>query len=135
MVILQQRNSRDSVLNQKLKLLLFWCYFYYDSQCVCAYSVAQSCPTLCNPMDCSPPGSFVHGISRQEYWSGLSFLPLRIFLTQVWNWYLSCFMNWQMDSLALCHLGCYIKLTSFDICCDALRKIQYCFRCIYSKKS
>ena len=24
--------------------------------------VAQSCPTLCNPMDCSPPGSFVLGI-------------------------------------------------------------------------
>ena len=22
----------------------------------------QSCPTLCNPMDCSPPGSSVHGI-------------------------------------------------------------------------
>ena len=26
-------------------------------------------------MDCSPPGSFVHGISRQEYWSGLPFPP------------------------------------------------------------
>ena len=26
--------------------------------------VAQSCPTLCNPMDCSPPGSSVHGISQ-----------------------------------------------------------------------
>ena len=25
------------------------------------YLVAQSCPTLCNPMDCSPPGSSVHG--------------------------------------------------------------------------
>ena len=25
-------------------------------------SVAQLCPTLCNPMDCSPPGSSVHGI-------------------------------------------------------------------------
>ena len=25
-------------------------------------SVAQSCLTLCDPMDCSPPGSFVHGI-------------------------------------------------------------------------
>ena len=25
-------------------------------------SVAQFCPTLCNPMDCSPPGSSVHGI-------------------------------------------------------------------------
>ena len=27
----------------------------------------QSCLTLCDPMDCSPPGSSV----RQEYWSGL----------------------------------------------------------------
>ena len=35
--------------------------------------VAQSCPTLCNPMDCSLPGSSVHGFSRQEYWSGLPF--------------------------------------------------------------
>ena len=24
--------------------------------------VAQSCPTLCDPLDCSPPGSSVHGI-------------------------------------------------------------------------
>ena len=24
--------------------------------------VTQSCPTLCNPMDCSPPGSSVYGI-------------------------------------------------------------------------
>ena len=36
-----------------------------------ACSVAQSCPTLCSPMDCSLPGSSVHGISQQEYWSGL----------------------------------------------------------------
>ena len=33
----------------------------------------QLCPTLCNPMDCSLPGSSVHGISRQEYQSGLPF--------------------------------------------------------------
>ena len=33
--------------------------------------VAQSCLTLFDPMDCSLPGSSVHGISRQEYWSGL----------------------------------------------------------------
>ena len=31
----------------------------------------QSCPTLCNPMDSSPPGSSVMGFSKQEYWSGL----------------------------------------------------------------
>ena len=24
--------------------------------------ITQSCPTLCNPVDCSPPGSSVHGI-------------------------------------------------------------------------
>ena len=35
--------------------------------------VAKSCPTLWDPMDCSPQGSSVHGISRQEYWSGLPF--------------------------------------------------------------
>ena len=26
-------------------------------------------------MDCSPPGSSVHGILQARYWSGLSFLP------------------------------------------------------------
>ena len=31
---------------------------------MCAYIVAQSCPTLCDPMDCSQPGSFVHGIPQ-----------------------------------------------------------------------
>ena len=32
---------------------------------------AQSCPTLCEPVDGSPPGSSAHDISQQEYWSGL----------------------------------------------------------------
>ena len=35
---------------------------------------AQSCPTLCNPMNCSPPGSSLSmGFSRQEFCSGLPF--------------------------------------------------------------
>ena len=29
--------------------------------CVCA-KLLQSCLTLCNPVDCCPPGSSVHGI-------------------------------------------------------------------------
>ena len=34
----------------------------------------QSCLTLCDPMDCSLPGSSVFlGFSRQEYWGGLWF--------------------------------------------------------------
>ena len=31
--------------------------------CVCVCKVTQSCPTLCDPVDCSPPGPSVHGIS------------------------------------------------------------------------
>ena len=36
--------------------------------------VAQSCPTLCNPMDCSLPGSSVHGIfqARVLEWGAIS---------------------------------------------------------------
>ena len=35
---------------------------------------AQSCPTLCDPIDCSLPGSSLSmGFSRQDYWSGLPF--------------------------------------------------------------
>ena len=33
----------------------------------------QSCPTLCDPTDSSPPGSPSLGFSRQEHWSGLPF--------------------------------------------------------------
>ena len=45
----------------------------------CSCSVSQ---TLCDPMDCSPPGSSVHGFSRQEYCSRLPFPPPGIFPTQ-----------------------------------------------------
>ena len=31
----------------------------------------QLCPAVCNSIDCSPPGSSVHGFSRKEHWSGL----------------------------------------------------------------
>ena len=37
--------------------------------------VAQSCPTLCNPMDCSLPGSSAHGVlqARILEWVAISF--------------------------------------------------------------
>ena len=35
--------------------------------------VAQLCPTFCDPKDCSLPGSCVHRILQQKYWSGLPF--------------------------------------------------------------
>ena len=37
--------------------------------------VTQSCPTFCDPMDCTPPGSSVHGIfqARVLEWGAIAF--------------------------------------------------------------
>ena len=41
-------------------------------ECVCAKSL-QSCPTIFDPMDCSPPGSSVHGILQARILEWLPF--------------------------------------------------------------
>ena len=41
---------------------LFPALLNYESESV----IAQSCLTLCNPMDCSPPGSSVHGMLQAK---------------------------------------------------------------------
>ena len=47
-----------------------------SGQCACVHAKPfQSCPTHCNPVDCSPPVSSVQGFSRQGNCSGLSRLP------------------------------------------------------------
>ena len=48
------------------------------ADCISAATAAkslQSCPTLCDPMDCSPPGSSVHGIfqARVLEWGAIAF--------------------------------------------------------------
>ena len=35
-------------------------------QSLCCAESFQSCPTMCSPMDCSPPGSSVHGILQER---------------------------------------------------------------------
>ena len=49
--------------------IIFFHTFPYDSE------VAQSCPTLCDPVDCSPPGSSVHGSlqARMLEWVAISY--------------------------------------------------------------
>ena len=52
------------------------CHFLFQCLKVKSESeVAQSCPTLSNPMDCSPPGSSVHGIlqARVLEWGAIAF--------------------------------------------------------------
>ena len=63
---------------------------------------AQSCPTLCNPVDCSLPGSFVHGISQQDPGEGCHLLLQRILPTQGPNG-LPQLLQRQSGSLPLSH--------------------------------
>jgi len=47
-----------------------------ESVCVCVCVCTLSCVWfLCDPIDCSLPVFPVHGVLRQEYWSGLPFPP------------------------------------------------------------
>ena len=62
----------------------------------------QSCLTLCDPMDCSPPGSSDHGDSPAENIGGGCQALLRgIFPTQGLNSCLLGLLHWQVGSLPL----------------------------------
>ena len=55
------------------------CHFLLQCMKVKSESeVAQSCLTLCDPMDCSLPGSSVHGIfqARVLEWGAIAFSPM-----------------------------------------------------------
>ena len=64
-------------------------------------SVSQWCPALCDPMNCSLPGSSVNGIlqARTLKWIAISFSK-GIFPTQGLNPRL---LHWQVDSSPRCH--------------------------------
>ena len=53
---------------------------FTQNRCCCL--VTRSCPALCNPMDCSQPGSSLHGIFRAKILDGCHFLLQGTFLTQ-----------------------------------------------------
>ena len=61
----------DSILKSKVMSLLF----NMQSAAATAAKSLQSCPTLCDPIDGSPPGSSVPGIlqSRTLEWVDISF--------------------------------------------------------------
>ena len=66
-------------------------------------SVAQLCLTLCDPMDCGPPGSSVDEIFQARNTRvDCHFLLQGNFLAQELN---PCLLYWQVDSLPLNHLG------------------------------
>ena len=56
-----------------------------DHPRISAAKSLQSCLTLCNPIDGSPPGSPSLGLSRQEHWSELPF-PSPRHESEKWKW-------------------------------------------------
>ena len=60
-------------LRNHCQIMWKWKYLNFDKRPLCVH--AQSCPTLCNPMDCSPPGSPVHEIfqARILEWAAIPF--------------------------------------------------------------
>ena len=57
-----------------IKLLARTSLFYLKIlPAAAAAKLLQSCPTLCDPIDGSPPALLSLGFSKQEHWSGLPF--------------------------------------------------------------
>ena len=72
----------------------------------CCRLVAQSCPALCDPMHCSPPGSSIYGIfqARILEWGAISFSRGSSW-PKDWTW-VSCiagrfFTNWAVREALL----------------------------------
>ena len=69
--------SRDITMPTKVHLvkpMVFPVVMYgYASAAAAAAKSIQLCPTLCDPIDGSPPGSPALGFSMQEHWSRLPF--------------------------------------------------------------
>ena len=107
----------DCVLSQ-VKFKVNYLYFiktgFFGGFCCCCCIVAQSCPTVCDPMDSNPPGSSVHGISqaRKLKWVAISFSRGEILLRWrqiLYHWvtrealggfnYPLIFCDWHVDDL------------------------------------
>ena len=73
---------------------------YWSGMPLLSHKVLQLCPTLWGPMDCSPPGSSVHGYSPGKNTGvGCHALLQEIFLTQGLNICLLCLLHWHVSSL------------------------------------
>ena len=81
-----QQSPKDILFRATLSFYFTRSFQYYlKTKCVAnaalgtkvaaaaAAASLQSCPTLCDPIDGSPPGFPSLGFSRQEHWSGLPF--------------------------------------------------------------
>ena len=109
-------HKKEKVKEKKIHKL-FILVFTGLKDCVKSESeseVAQSCPTLCNPMDCSRPSSSVHGIFQAIVleWVAISFskrlcnpanqqdlCPLCLQMALVGNWSVASRLTGEYQAL------------------------------------
>ena len=93
------RENSEGTRGKGPKILSWWCHtscayilqqWIMPYMIMCACLVARSCLTHCDPMDCSPLGSSVHGISQARIleWVAISF-SRGSFWPRDWTW-VSC---------------------------------------------
>ena len=81
---LVSRQKKKKIKHKQVRVLAAWCRWGSSASpprppnptadCDGGLS-AKTCPILCDPLDCSPPGSSVHGISQARIleWIAISF--------------------------------------------------------------
>ena len=90
----------------------------------CAQSL-QSCLTLCDPMDCSPPGSSVHGIlqARMLEWAAIPCSRVWKFLSKN-----NITLDWQSVLAPVTHFFIHNTCTGRStlwLCCEVRRDVTY----------
>ena len=122
-------------------MLLSWkplCVCVYVCVCVCVQSL-HSCPTFCNPIDCSLPGSSVHRDSPGKNTEvGCHALLQGNFPIQRSNLSLFCLLHWQAGSLPLAppginFLSVCIVMSECKLCQTKRRSlISSWIRCLFT---
>ena len=76
---------------------------------------AQLCQILCDPLDCSPPGSSVYGLFQARI-----LVRFAISYSRGSNLHILCLLHWQADLLPLSHLGSPMKQAQALPCIEYL---------------
>ena len=77
----------------------------------------QSCPTLCNPMDCSLPGSSIHGIfqARVLEWGAIAFSCIYLFSAKLLS-HPGCHTTLSKSSLYYTVGPCWLSILKIAVC-------------------
>ena len=91
---------------QKVPIVSKQCLTQIRPVCACMHvKLLLSCPTLCDPMDCSPLGSSVHGILQARILEWVAIPCSRASSYPRYGTQVSCLPHWQEGSLPLAPPG------------------------------